>query len=96
MGRSLNLANAARRVIIPKITAKGIPWKGWHASRRGLATDLSVLGVPARVVQGILRHSQISTTMKHYIKSVEEQHVEAMKKLARCFRSASNLVDRPK
>jgi integrase len=80
-GRSLNLANVARRVIVPAIRKKGIPWKGWHAFRRGLATNLSDLGVPAKTVQGILRHSQISTTMKFYIKSLDEQHIAAVKQL---------------
>jgi integrase len=80
-GKPLNLANLARRVIIDKLSEKKLEWKGWHAFRRGLATNLSMLGVSARTVQAILRHSQISTTMRHYIQSPDTESVEAMRKL---------------
>ncbi len=45
----------------------GDRWHGWHAFRRGLATNLFELGVPAEVAQTILRHSNVSTTREHYI-----------------------------
>jgi integrase len=63
-GFALNLDNLAARVIRPAI---GDRWKGWHAFRRGLATNLFALGVAPEVVQTILRHSDAATTRKHYI-----------------------------
>ncbi|MGA3092780.1 MAG: tyrosine-type recombinase/integrase [Terriglobales bacterium] len=63
-GFALNLDNLAARVIRP---ALGNRWKGWHAFRRGLATNLFSLGVAPEVVQTILRHSDAATTRKHYI-----------------------------
>jgi integrase len=63
-GFALNLNNLAGRFIRP---ALGDRWEGWHAFRRGLATNLFTLGVAPEVVQTILRHSDASTTRKHYI-----------------------------
>ena len=63
-GFALNLDNLAARTIRP---ALGDRWKGWHAFRRGLATNLFTLGVAPEVVQTILRHSDAATTRKHYI-----------------------------
>jgi len=33
-------------------------WQGWHAFRRGLATNMHDLGVDDETIQAILRHSQ--------------------------------------
>jgi integrase len=63
-GFSLNLDNLCSRDIRPVI---GERWHGWHAFRRGLATNLFNLGVPAEVVKIILRHSDVATTQKHYV-----------------------------
>ncbi len=64
MGRPLHLDNLSRRVIKPILKSR---WKGWHAFRRGLATNLYDLGVPAEVAQLILRHANVSTTREHYL-----------------------------
>jgi integrase len=80
-GQPLNLANLARRVIQPRIAEHGIPWLGWHAFRRGLATNLYSLGIPPRIIQGILRHASVSTTMAFYVQSRDPEMREAMKKL---------------
>ncbi|MGC1451771.1 MAG: tyrosine-type recombinase/integrase [Candidatus Sulfotelmatobacter sp.] len=42
-------------------------WNGWHAFRRGLATNLRELGVPTKVIQRVCRHADEATTKKHYI-----------------------------
>ncbi|HKN70760.1 MAG TPA: hypothetical protein VJX30_07020 [Terriglobales bacterium] len=56
-------------------------WKGWQAYRRGLATNLKRLGVPDTVIQAILRHEDVSTTQRFYIKTVREDVTSAMKQL---------------
>jgi integrase len=56
-------------------------WHGWHAFRRGLATNLYRLGVQDKVIQAILRHSNLTTTMNAYVKSVDADSVKAMKAL---------------
>ena len=56
-------------------------WKGWHAFRRGLATNLHDLGVDDLTVQRILRHSSVEVTRRAYIRTLPEQSVEAMSRL---------------
>ena len=63
-GFSLNLDNLCARDIRPVLKDR---WHGWHAFRRGLATNLWELGVPAEVAQIILRHADVATTRKHYL-----------------------------
>jgi integrase len=53
-------------------------WKGWHAFRRGLATNLHDLGVDDHTIKAILRHSSVTVTQRAYIKSLPKQSVDAM------------------
>jgi integrase len=57
-------------------------WRGWHAFRRGLATNLHDLGVPDITIQAILRHSSVNVTRACYIKTLPKQVVGAMDSLA--------------
>lgn len=81
IGGALDLDNLADRVIKPVLNANGLKWKGWHAYRRGLATNLHELGVPDKVIQAILRHEDVKTTQRSYIKTVPRVVTEAMKRL---------------
>jgi len=56
-------------------------WHGWHAFRRGLATNLHRSGVNDKTIQAILRHSNIATTQNIYIKTVSSDSAAAMKLL---------------
>ena len=56
-------------------------WRGWHAFRRGLATNLNRLGVDDLVILRILRHSNVAVTQACYIKTVSEDAKAAMQKL---------------
>ena len=53
-------------------------WRGWHAFRRGLATNLHDLGVDDHTIKSILRHSSVTVTQRSYIKSLPKQSVDAM------------------
>lgn len=55
-------------------------WHGWHAARRGLGSNLYRLGVPDKVIQAILRHSNVSVTLAYYVKSVSTDVMAAMVK----------------
>jgi integrase len=68
-------------VIIPLLRFAGIKWEGWHAFRRGLATNLKRLGVDDKIIQAILRHSSLSTTQAIYIKTVSADAEAAMELL---------------
>lgn len=59
----------------------GPEWHGWHAFRRGLATNLHRLGVNDKTIQAILRHSNIATTQNIYIKTMSSDSAAAMKLL---------------
>jgi len=56
-------------------------WHGWHATRRGLGSNLYRLGVPDMVIQRILRHANVSTTATYYIKTATDDVRNAMVKL---------------
>ena len=103
-GKSLNLDNLVRRVIVPALSRcavcrkleskhkpeghvfqrdKALPqWHGWHAFRRGLATNLQALGVADKEIQAMLRHSNVGLTMNVYVKTVSESQVSAMDALS--------------
>lgn len=73
--------NVLRDVIAPALEKAKIDWYGFHAFRRGLATNLRVLGVDDLTIKEILRHSDVSVTRASYIKRVDEKSVEAMDRL---------------
>ena len=81
VGGALDLDNLADRVIRPTLKANGLLWKGWQAYRRGLATNLKELGVPDTTIQCILRHENVDTTRRFYIKTTPKVAKDAMKKL---------------
>jgi len=80
-GGPLNLDNLARRVIQPVLVVNKLRWHGWHAFRRGLATNLHRLGVDDKTIQTILRHSSVQTTREIYIKGVSSDATAAMERL---------------
>ena len=60
-------------------------WHGWHAFRRGLATNLHELGTDDKEIQAILRHSDVRLTQNIYIQSVDESQVDAMDVLSQTY-----------
>ena len=51
VGKPVNLDALAADIIVPLVTQAGVRWRGWHAFRRGLATNLHQLGVPDKTIQ---------------------------------------------
>jgi integrase len=78
----IDLDALARDVIIPTLKDTGLAWHGWHAFRRGLATNLHQLGVQDKVIQRILRHSNVAVTQACYIKTADADVQRAMEQLA--------------
>ena len=68
------------------------PWHGWHAFRRGLATNLHALGADDKTIQAILRHSNVGLTMNVYVKSVAESQVNAMDALSEKLETCNELA----
>lgn len=79
--RPSSLLDAIREVrgIKPLLKANGLVWKGWHAYRRGLATNLKRLGVDDNVIHAILRHEDVGTTQRSDIKMARPDVKVAMK-----------------
>jgi integrase len=89
---ALHLDNLRSRDMEPIL---GDRWHGWHAFRRGLATNLFSLGVPAEVTQTILRHANVATTQAHYIVlESREAGRDAMRRLERAVRRGANVGQR--
>ena len=58
------------------------PFLSGRASfRRSLATNLYTRGVKPKVIQAILRHSDIGTTLSYYVETPEAETREALDKL---------------
>jgi site-specific recombinase XerD len=81
LGGPLDLDNLAARVIKSVLEANGMKWKGWQAYRRSLATNLKELGVEDTTIQCILRHEDVRTTQRFYIKTAPKIAREAMRQL---------------
>jgi integrase len=93
-GQSLSLGNVVNRQIRPSLSPG--QWHGWHAFRRGLATNLYRLGVSDKVIQAIMRLADLSTTQNVYIKTVSEDAVNAMSVLDSTLVCTSCAPDEPK
>jgi integrase len=81
--KPMAMNNLYRRHIKGELRKYNIVWHGWHAFRRGLATNLKQMGVDDMVIQRILRHGTSETTRKHYIKMLPPGVKKAMSKLDR-------------
>jgi integrase len=90
-GKAINLDALAAKVIRPLITKAGSTWHGWHAFRRGLATNLHRLGIPDKVIQKILRHSNVAVTQSCYIKTADADAAAAMRQFERFLEYAPSM-----
>ena len=80
-GLPICVDRVGRRVIRRALEAIRLPWYGWHALRRGLASNLYEIGAPDKVVQRILRHSKPHVTRERYIKVFDHTMLEAVGKV---------------
>jgi integrase len=87
--KPLDLHNLGNRVVIPTLQEAGIAWHGWYALRRGVATAVTALSTDSLAAKGLLRHSSVSTTERHYIKDAPESTLRAMKRLEALCRPAA-------
>jgi integrase len=91
VGTPINLDAMARDVIAPALAKRDLRWCGWHAFRRGLATNLHRLGVQDKTIQRILRHSNVGVTQKCYIKTVDSDAAAAMQTFEQSLKNAPNM-----
>ena len=78
-GLHLSVEKIGRRVIRRTLEDMHLPWYGWHAFRRGLASNLYALGAQDKVVQRI--HSKPHVTRERYIKVFDRTVLETVEKV---------------
>jgi integrase len=64
-------------------------WHGWYSLRRGVATTLAGLTRDGMASKGLLRHTNLATTTRHYVKDVPENTLLAMNQLESLFNKCS-------
>jgi len=77
------LSTIMRYYIQPAARRSGIRKKiGWHTFRHPFSTLVKSLGVDAKVVQELLRHASLKTTMDGYTQALDEPKRQAQAQLA--------------
>jgi integrase len=92
LGGPIDLSNVADRTVKPALKKVGLNWWGWHAYRRGLASNLKDLGIDDLVIQQILRHNDVGTTRNSYIKVRNVKVEDAMRQLGQAFEACTAFV----
>jgi len=84
-GKAIDLDSVYRRQMKEPLERVGFEWEGWHAFRRGLATNLDRIGVRDAIKAMVLRHSNERVTKKHYVKPPSMDAIMAMRQLSETF-----------
>lgn len=87
--KPLWMENVYRRDMKEPLEKAKIKWRGWHPFRYGVGTLLHSLGVDSKIIQAILRHANVSTTLNYYVKPFAQESHDAMQKLEKAFKAAS-------
>lgn len=80
-GEALGLDGVTARVIRPTLERARLPWKGFHAGRRGLGTQLRALTGNSNAGRDVLGHSTTQVTEAHYEHAMPEEALKGMKLL---------------
>jgi integrase len=80
-GNALNMDQFANTTIKPLLRKACIQWKGFHAGRRGLATELRSLTGNSTAGRDALGHSKTSVTEEHYEQRISQDVVRGLKML---------------
>jgi integrase len=91
VGKPFNMDALVRDVVVPLGTKAGFQWHGWHAFRRGLATNLYRLGVSDKIIQRLLRQATVAVTQNCYIKTVDSEAAAAMQQFERSLEYAPTM-----
>ena len=80
-GGALHLDHFAAEVIRPALDKEGIEWKGFHAGRRGLGTELRYITGDSTSGRDVLGHATTQVTEGSYEHRLPEAAFSAMKQL---------------
>jgi integrase len=61
-----------------------LQWRGFYALRRGMGTALANVDTPM-AAKSALRHSNMATTLAHYVKSVDASAIRGLDKVSALF-----------
>jgi len=90
----MSASNVLRRISYPVATAAGLPTRRQadgtqgvrlHDLRHGCGSLLVALGIKPKVVQAILRHSKLSTTMDLYVHAYDDDLRGAVAELSKAL-----------
>jgi integrase len=76
-----NLTTVAKVTIRPTLKKAGLTWRGYHAGRRGLGTELRKLTGNSNAGRDMLGHSDDAVTKAHYEGEMPEEVMRGMKLL---------------
>lgn len=77
----IGLDGLAARVIRPALERAGLPWKAFHAGRRGLGTSLRALTGNSNAGRDMLGHENAKVTEEHYEDKMPEEVLKGMRLL---------------
>lgn len=80
-GGALNMDFFARTVIKPALRKERIPWKGFHAGRRGLGTQLRSITGNSTAARDVLGHTTTRVTEDSYEHRLPEDALRGMRLL---------------
>jgi integrase len=80
-GNASNMDRFANVTIKPVLQKAGHKWKGFHAGRRGLATELRSLTGNSTAGRDALGHSKTSVTEEHYEQRTSQDVMRGLKML---------------
>jgi len=78
---AIGLDGLAAGVIRPALKQAGVPWKGFHACRRGLGTELRKITGNSNAGQNVLGHGSVQVTQQHYEAAMPEEALRGMRLL---------------
>jgi integrase len=78
---TVNLPKLAVRVIRPMLEKAGLRWKGYHAGRRGLGTELRILTGNSNAGRDVLGHGSTQVTEQHYEDRMPAEALKGMRLL---------------
>jgi integrase len=80
-GTSQDLDSLAARIIKPALAKEKLGWKGFHAGRRGLGTELRQITGNSTAGRDVLGHEDEGLTKDHYEGQLPEEALRGMKLL---------------
>jgi integrase len=84
-GTAYDPSNFARDRLYPVLDSLGLPHCGFHAFRHGNSTVMDQQGIPLRVRQERLGHSDPRLTLNTYTHGISADHRQAAEKLGSVF-----------